>query len=479
MPRILRRGSSLERGARVGACGAEDCEECQLTGAVAVDGAAGDRGEAGGAEAEDAARPFAGLLLSRLAGGAAAAPPSEEPGAPERERALRRTLLEGDDESGLERDGSEEGDEPGDEEAPFPGKAEYYAGASARRRSAPAPAERARCRGFAEAGDDSVRRRLVRATVFAVVFLVIEVVGGVMANSLALLTDAAHILSDAGGFVITLYALHVSRRRPTERYSFGFHRSETIAALANVLIIWACTAALVVEAVRRVRLREEVDGRLMTIVAGVGVLFNVAMLTVFHEFHGHGPAGCACGQAHHAAAAEKGKGPRGAPADPGPARAASLNIKSAVAHVVGDLVQSIGVLCAGVVIWINPAYRLADPVCTFVFAILVLMTTWPTLSEVFNIIMESTPASLSGIDEEIGALRGVADVYCVHAWSLTTGKVAMTAHVVVDEGVDLAGKLDEIQGMLRRKFNLEHTTIQLERADAVAAGPDAAADARV
>ena len=486
MPRI-RRSSSV--GA-TRACASEDCEECQLItvgsgGDVYGRRKDGDEKEEGsgkgapdgGVSEEGPSVPFAGLLLSRLAGGVVAASAEQSEELPERERALRRTLLDGEDEENeLERDDDNDDDEDDDDgEEAFPGKSEYYAGGRARQRAA--TPERARCRGFADAVDDSVRRRLVRATVFALIFLAIEIIGGVMANSLALLTDAAHILSDAGGFIITLYALHVSRRQPTERYSFGFHRSETIAALANILIIWTATAVLVVEAVRRVTSSEPVNGKLMTTVAGVGVLFNVIMLTVFHEFHSHGPAGAACGCGHDHSASSTAKDHAAVPSDPVRERTTNLNMKSALAHVVGDLVQSVGVLIAGIIIWINPNYRLADPICTFIFAVLVLMTTWPTIQEIFSIIMEATPASISGpginIHDEIWSLQGIADVYCVHAWSLTSGKVAMTAHVVIDEGVDHAKKLAEIQGMLRRKFHLQHSTIQLESSRArVAAGPD-------
>ena len=116
----------------------------------------------------------------------------------------------------------------------------------------------------------------------------------------------------------------------------------------------------------------------------------------------------------------------------------NLNVRSAVVHIIGDLVQSVGVLIAGVIIWWRPEYRIADPLCTFFFALLVLVTTWPTIREVIGIIMERTPRSIAESEfdlyTEMKKVHGVVDVYCLHVWSLTTGKVAMTAHIVAAEG---------------------------------------------
>ncbi len=451
--------------------------------------------------------------------------------------------------------------------------------------------------------NEIARRKLWIVAGLSVLFIAGEVTGGLIANSLAILTDAAHLLSDLASFLISLAALYLSSRSPTSQLSYGFHRAEILGALISVLIIWLITGILVYEAVLRIISPQDVDGKIMFIVAisglGVNVLMGLVLLQSGHGHshglsggsgHGHSHGGHAhddnadhdeghhdaapddiraedqqplpqdhemtptAGQAgvrvhshghpghvehgdhhddhhhnhgtgnaagdhkqdvgftdrhvhHHqavpavteqraAAAAgpsqplyhdhdqpttstvsgsSRGDGglvgvsaaqeedlPRGQRTET-PAVEQNINVRAAFIHVLGDGVQSCGVVIAAILIWVNPAWHIADPICTFLFSLLVLFTTTRLFKQIMGVLMEGVPQGIDPVDVEksLQQVSGVAEVHDLHIWSLSVGKPCLSVHLLLLDD-ESHSALKEAHTVLARRHNIYHSTIQVE-----------------
>ena len=305
-------------------------------------------------------------------------------------------------------------------------------------------------------------KKLVLASVLCFLFMVGEFVGGLIANSLAILTDSAHLLSDLLGFAISIAAVLISRRPASTKTSYGYHRTEVLGALASISLIWALTLVLVYEAVQRVITPETVDGLVMLITAGCGLLVNIVLTKVLHHHGSH-----AHGHSHHQ---HKSKKPaiedvtiqsEGSLDHSNHKETMNLNVKAALIHVIGDLVQSIGVLIAAIIIYCQPSWHIADPICTFLFSILVGATTVPILRECLSILLEQTPGNvnIADLSEDLEGIQGVLELHDLHVWSLSAGKTSMSCHLQSETpGLVLV----KATNVCKRKYNLSHTTIQVE-----------------
>ncbi|XP_065446088.1 probable proton-coupled zinc antiporter SLC30A3 isoform X2 [Chrysemys picta bellii] len=234
-------------------------------------------------------------------------------------------------------------------------------------------------------------RKLGVACAICFVFMIGEVVGGYLAHSLAIMTDAAHLLADVGSMSVSLFSLWVSARPPTKTMTFGWHRSETLGALASVLSIWVVTGVLVYLASARIISNDyEIDARAMLVTSACAVGINVIMAYILHQsVTGHG----------HARGYEKMEESPGCCAPPGSPPPGSTSVRAAFVHVVGDLLQSLGVLTAATIIYVEPRYKIADPVSTFLFSVFVLGSTVTILRDVFRVLMEG---GSSGAGEDTG-----------------------------------------------------------------------------
>jgi solute carrier family 30 (zinc transporter), member 2 len=341
------------------------------------------------------------------------------------------------------------------------------------------------------------RKRLLVASLLCVAFMIAEAVGGILAGSLAILTDAAHLLSDLAGFLISVGALWLTSRKPTDSLSYGFHRAEILGALLSVFLIWAVTAVLMWEAVDRIKNPTPVDGKLMLIIAVIGFVINSIMAFVLHgSGHGHSHGG-GHGHSHshdevphfivdsnvsinthehddshaplldeehkhdhehdHGNSHDHGHGH-------GHGHEENLNIRAAFIHVLGDMAQSIGVIIAAAIIWCKPEWQIVDPICTCVFAFIVLLTTFRLIGDSFHILMEGTPKHIDyrKVQQELSSLNSVKGVHDLHIWSITSGKPALSVHLAVEQGVDQRTVLRATQEMLLSKFKICHSTIQID-----------------
>ena len=274
------------------------------------------------------------------------------------------------------------------------------------------------------------RRAIGTAIVLIGGFTVVEVVAGWLAGSLALLADAAHMLSDTGGLGLAFFAAWLASRPATPQRSFGSGRAEILAALVNGVTLVAISIWIFVAAINRLGDPPEVPGGWILVVGLAGLAVNALAALVL---------------------ARAGTG--------------SLNVQAALRHVLADLLGSVGVIVAGAIVLLT-GWEYADPLTGMAIGVLVLASSWRILRESVGILLEETPA---GIDaEEVGkalaSAEGVVEVHDLHIWTITSGFPALAAHVLVAPGGDCHGVRRELEQMLHERFELDHTTLQVEHA---------------
>jgi cobalt-zinc-cadmium efflux system protein len=274
-------------------------------------------------------------------------------------------------------------------------------------------------------------RRLALVLSLVVGYLVVEVVGGLLTNSLALLADAGHMGTDAAGLLLALLAIWFARRPATPEKSFGYYRIEIFAAVANSVVLFGVAGFILYEAIQRLAAPSEVVGLPMLGVAAVGLVVNLVSMHLLHT-----------------------------------GAQASLNLRGAYLEVVGDLLGSAAVIVAGLVIIVT-GWTPIDPLASVLIAGLILPRTWGLLREAVDVLLQATPkgVDLAEVRQHILRADGVADAHDLHAWTLTSGIHVVSAHVVVRAEADPAQVLDELCACLTDDFDFEHSTIQLETLD--------------
>ncbi|KAM9860848.1 putative proton-coupled zinc antiporter SLC30A4 [Aulostomus maculatus] len=267
-----------------------------------------------------------------------------------------------------------------------------------------------------------VMKRLVLAALLYFLFMTGEIIGGYVSNSLAIMTDAVHMLTDVVGILFSLLALWLSRKPPSKRFTFGLHRLEVISAVLSVLLIYILTAILLFEAVQRTITQDfDIDGDVMLITAAVGVAVNLVMGFLLNQGGGHLHSH---GHAHS-------QSPAAAPGPQQQSSQGSLAVRAAFIHALGDLIQSVGVLIAAYIVRFKPEYKLADPICTYIFSILVLCTTIRIIRDTTVIVLEGAPGHLDTlqIKEDLLKLEDVQSVDELNVWALTGDKTAALVHL--------------------------------------------------
>ncbi|XP_057252815.1 probable proton-coupled zinc antiporter SLC30A3 isoform X2 [Pezoporus wallicus] len=303
----------------------------------------------------------------------------------------------------------------------------------------PALAPHCRCSPRAPSpgrGRLQARRQLSVACTVCCIFMIGEVIGGYLAHSLAIMTDAAHLLTDIGSMSVSLFSLWVSTRPPTKTMSFGWHRS----------------------AARIISNDYEIEARAMLATSASAVGVNLVMAYILHQSpvshgHSHGTGG------YEQLESTGGCLPSHAPL-PG-----STSIRAAFVHVVGDLLQSISVLVAATIIYFKPQCKIADPISTLFFSVFVLGSTFTILRDVFRVLMEGTPRDLEfdAVKEMLLAVNGVKGVHDLHLWALTLSHHAMSVHMAVDTSADPEMVLHEATTQLQSRFGFASCTVQVER----------------
>lgn len=298
----------------------------------------------------------------------------------------------------------------------------------------------------------AAQKRLSIACVLCLVFIAGEIVGGYLSNSLAIMTDAAHLFSDFASFCISLFAIWLSGKPSKKAYNYGYFRAEALGALFTVILIWYVTGILLYLAIRRLINNDfEVESNPMMIVAGCAVLFNILLGVLLHgagHVHSHGGSG-----SKHSHSDSHGHSQH------------HLNIRAALIHVLGDLIQSIGVLISSIIIKIYPDFKEADPICTIMFSVIVFCTTITVFRDTVRILLEGFPRSLNyeTIRNDLCNVPDVIKIHDLRVWCLTTDRMALSVHLAVNSSTVLhENVIQQATRMLRKKHGIHLTTIQVE-----------------
>ncbi|VDM95397.1 unnamed protein product [Thelazia callipaeda] len=301
--------------------------------------------------------------------------------------------------------------------------------------------------------DQQAIRILWASAVICLIFIICEVIGGYLAQSLAIVTDAAHLgnvklqLTDFASMLVSLFALYMSKRPASQRMSFGWHRAEVMGAFISVFMIWIITGILVYMATDRIISNSyHIDASIMAITAALGVLqLNGSMATLLY-FGGHSHSHS--GHSHATSSHNK----------------ANINVRAAMIHVIGDLLQSVGVLIAALLIFYNKKWSIADPICTIIFSIIVLCTTIYIIRDAMVVLLEGSPSNINfhTVFDSLECIEGVKKVHNLRIWSLTLDKIAISVHLEIAPGANAPWILKRTTQMLRDQYNVIESTVQIE-----------------
>jgi len=313
-------------------------------------------------------------------------------------------------------------------------------------------------------------KKLAFAASLALLFMGLETIGGIMAGSLAIITDAAHLLADVSGFIVSLFAIYYSSKESGKPFSYGYHRIEVLGALASVLTIWLVTGILLFEAVGRIMEPQPIDGKIMTILAIIGILINIILMFVLGG-HSHGHSH----EHGHSHGHSEGSDSHSSHNDDDHHDGSNLNLRGAVIHVIGDFIQSIGVAIAGGLIWWHqgdPKWFIIDPLSTIFFALIVLWTTSSIIRDISDVLMERTPRQIDigSMHAQFESVQGVHSLHDLHVWSLTPGIPLLAAHVEIYEDIDPNQVLHSLS-KIAESHGISHTTFQLVRMNSSLACP--------
>jgi len=263
-------------------------------------------------------------------------------------------------------------------------------------------------------------------------FFIIELVGGIITNSLALQTDALHMLNDVLALVLALIAAWLALRPITMKKTYGYHRAETLAALLNGIFLWIIVVFIFYEALHRIQQPAEIKSQEMLIIAFLGLIANGLSAVALSR-----------------------------------SKDESLNVKGAFLHVVADTLGSIGAISAGLIMLSTGWYQ-ADSLISMIIGVLIFYGSGKLIRDSINVLLEGVPShiDMSALERRMAELKGVREVHDLHVWCITTTKMCcMSGHVVVEKGINRKRLITTLIKMLRDDFGIDHTTIQLEDED--------------
>ncbi|MDA8099480.1 MAG: cation diffusion facilitator family transporter [Nitrospiraceae bacterium] len=274
------------------------------------------------------------------------------------------------------------------------------------------------------------KRGLLIALSITVIMMVVEIVGGILSNSLALLSDAGHMFTDTMALALSFFAMKFAEMPATEKKTYGFYRMEILAALLNGATLVLISLYIIFEAYQRILHPQPVAGKLMLVVAIIGLIANILGALFLVKHHD-----------------------------------TNLNIRGAFLHIIGDAISSVGVIVGGIVISYTGWY-LVDPILSILIAVGIIIGAFGLVRESVNILLESVPSHLdvATIAAEIGKIKGVKEAYHIHVWTITSGVYALSSHVVIDDQPvsNSRSLLNAIHQLLADRFKIAHSTIQLE-----------------
>ncbi|MCD9618653.1 cation diffusion facilitator family transporter [Chryseobacterium gleum] len=259
-------------------------------------------------------------------------------------------------------------------------------------------------------------------------YLIAEVIGGIVTNSLALLADAAHMLTDVVGLLLAFIAIKIGERKADPSKTYGYYRTEILAAVINAVVLLGISVYVLFEAYQRFQNPPEVQSKSMLIVAGIGLIVNIVGMIILRKDS-----------------------------------ESSLNMKGAYFEVLSDMLTSVGVMIAGIIM-LTTGWYYADPLISAAIGLLIFPRTWRLLKEAINVLLEGTPkdVDIHELRESLEKTPGVKDVHDLHVWSLTSSVNAMSVHVVKENGYSQNQLLKILKDTTVNNFKISHTTFQIE-----------------
>jgi cobalt-zinc-cadmium efflux system protein len=279
-------------------------------------------------------------------------------------------------------------------------------------------------------GENSNRKSLLLAFLLITAFMIVEFIGGIISNSLALLSDAGHMLSDSASLFLSVLAMWLAAKPATATKTYGYKRTEILAALINGITLVVISIYIFIEAYDRFFHPQPVASVSMMTIATIGLLVNIIAAWILLR---------------------------------GGDTSENLNVRSAFLHVLGDMLGSVGAIVAGFLIWLF-GWTVADPIASVIVAVLILASAWRVIRDSVNVLMEGVPAGLN-VDEMRNALlaiEGVSDVHDLHVWIVTSGFPSLSCHIVVQNLSQSCNVLRAANRMFKEQFHITHTTIQIE-----------------
>ncbi|MEO8041821.1 MAG: cation diffusion facilitator family transporter [Acidobacteriota bacterium] len=273
--------------------------------------------------------------------------------------------------------------------------------------------------------------KLKIALVLTFLYMIAEAVGGWLTNSLALLADAGHMLTDVAALALTLFAIGFASRPATSKKTYGYYRLEILAAFVNGIALVLLSIWIIYEAIGRLNYPPAIAGTPLTIIAVGGLFINLFAVYLLHSDHKH-----------------------------------DLNMRGAFLHVVGDLLGSVAAIVAGVMIW-SLGWMWADPVGSILISAIIILGAWRLILDSVNILLEGTPRhiNLAAVESAIVETAGVGGVHDLHVWTISSGMDALSAHISHDETVSHSELLAVVRSKLHDQFGIDHLTIQMETLD--------------
>ena len=279
------------------------------------------------------------------------------------------------------------------------------------------------------------QKNLLRVLLITGTFMIVEVVGGLLTGSLALLADAGHMLTDVAALGLSAFAMWMAARPSTPEKSYGYHRAEVLTAVTNAVVLLLLSVWILYEAYRRVFEPAHVLGVPMLFIGLLGLTVNVASMKLLADDS-----------------------------------ASSLNVRSAYVEVLSDAISSVGVILGGVTIWLTGWY-LIDPLLSAGISVFIVWRTWALLTQAVHVLMEGVPTHLDAkeVGQAMAGMPGVKGIHDLHIWTITSSLDALSAHVVVPVGEDRDAVLDRLQQLLRDRYGIDHVTLQIveDRSDRV------------
>lgn len=280
------------------------------------------------------------------------------------------------------------------------------------------------------------QKALVFALLLTLLFAGIEAVTGVMANSLALISDAGHMVTDAAALGLALFAQYVARRPPSSRHSFGFGRAEALAAFVNCIAMLVLVGWIIYEAISRFNAPQHVQGKVVLIVAAIGIAINLLVAWILSR------------------------------------DSQNMNTRAALVNVMGDLLGSIAAVIAGAVIYLTGWVRI-DPLLSILVSLLILKSTIGVLRESYHFLMKGVPEQIDYVQvgADLAAIDGVHAVHDLHIWDMAPGEPALIGHLQIDDLAAWPRVLENVQNMLLAKHDIDHVTLQPEPISIACATP--------